>query len=721
MDRAVIQHASLDWEDGTPVSRQFNDIYFSTDDGLEETRYVFLNGNHLPQRFATHGKDAFIVAETGFGTGLNFLTLWQAFDGFRQQHPDARLTRLHFISVEQFPLRAADLAKAQANWPALAGNYAELIRAWPLATPGCHRLILADGAVTLDLWFGEVNALLPEWGDSLSGQVDAWFLDGFAPAKNPGMWTPALFHAMARLAAPQGTFATFTSAGLVRRGLQAAGFAVEKVAGYGRKREMLTGRLADNAKGETLNSMPADNAKGEAYTDVPADSAMDETLTSTSAARGNLSANAPWFVRRAADHPMEVAIVGGGIAAALLADALQRRSARVTLYCADNAPARGASGNRQGALYPLLNNEDDELASFFANAFIFACQYYRERARLGVEFEHQWCGVTQLAYNQRLRGKLDAILANGWPAGLIRDVASAEMPALTGVATGCGGVTYPLGGWLNPEQLTTGMISLAQSRGMIAHYGHEVIDFHPDGDGWRLDFSEGCQGNQRPLSTGRHAHHQTVVLAAGHRMLQWPLTAPLPLTSVRGQVSHVPARPELEALRQVLCYDGYLTPQSPEFRTHCLGASACRDDDAINYRAEEQRANRDRLITCVPGQSWTQSVDISAGQARVSVRSSARDHLPMVGAVPDFNATQRAYAQLPALLAAGVQAADAPVYANLFMLGGLGSRGLCTAPLAAEILAGQIFGEPLPLTPAQSAALSPNRFWLRKLIKGRVV
>ncbi|HEY0211511.1 bifunctional tRNA (5-methylaminomethyl-2-thiouridine)(34)-methyltransferase MnmD/FAD-dependent 5-carboxymethylaminomethyl-2-thiouridine(34) oxidoreductase MnmC [Acerihabitans sp.] len=672
MNRAPISNATLNWnEDGTPVSRQFDDVYFSSEDPLEETRHVFLRGNGLPERFARHPQASFIVAETGFGTGLNFLALWQAFDRFSQRHPDAPLRRLHFISVEQFPLRLEDVTQAHARWPELADYAAGLRDLWPLPTPGCHRLILAGGAVTLDLWYGEINALLPQLDDSMAGRVDAWFLDGFAPAKNAAMWSEGLFEAMALLAAPQGTFATFTAAGFVRRGLLRAGFTVAKPPGFGRKREMLAGSL-----------------------DTP----------TTAGPR------APWYVRRAARDPLDVAIIGGGIAGAVTAEALQRRGSRVTLYCADGGPAQGASGNRQGALYPLLNNEDDELAQFFAGAFPFARHYYQECARRGIAFEHQWCGVTQLAHDDRSRRKLRRILDTGWPAGLIGEVAREDMPALTGLSTGSGGVTYPLGGWLNPAQLTAGVIARAQSRGMAVRYGHDLRELSAGTDGWRLDFG-----------AGRLARHATVVLAVGHRMLQWPITAPLPLTSVRGQVSHVPALPALQALKQVLCYDGYLTPASPGFFTHCLGASAMRDDEETDYRPGEQRTNRERLIACVPDQAWARSVDVSAGEARVSVRSSARDHMPMLGGVPDFAAIRREYADLPKRLQAGEPVADAPAYADLFMLGGLGSRGLCTAPLAAEILAGQIFGEPLPLSLAQSAALNPNRFWLRKLLKGREI
>lgn len=244
MNHAPIQTATLTWnEQGTPVSKQFDDVYFSNQDGLEETRYVFLHGNRLPQRFATHPRPLLVVAETGFGTGLNFLTLWQAFAGFRQAEPDAALQRLHFISFEKFPLQQADLAAAHARWPELAPYADELRAQWPLPLPGCHRLLLAEGRITLDLWFGDVNELLPQFDASMNNQVDAWFLDGFAPAKNPDMWTEQLFAAMARFARPEGSFATFTAAGFVRRGLQQAGFQVNRCKGFGQKREMLAGGL----------------------------------------------------------------------------------------------------------------------------------------------------------------------------------------------------------------------------------------------------------------------------------------------------------------------------------------------------------------------------------------------------------------------------------------------------------------------------------------------
>ncbi|EKM5064891.1 bifunctional tRNA (5-methylaminomethyl-2-thiouridine)(34)-methyltransferase MnmD/FAD-dependent 5-carboxymethylaminomethyl-2-thiouridine(34) oxidoreductase MnmC [Cronobacter turicensis] len=667
MKPIAIQPASLTFNnEGTPVSRDFDDVYFSNDDGLEETRYVFLNGNQLPERFMTHPRDSFIVAESGFGTGLNFLTLWQAFAAFRDAHPDAALQRLHFISFEKFPLTPADLASAHAHWPELAPWAQQLQAQWPMALPGCQRVLLDDGRVTLDLWLGDINELVDTLDDTHNRQVDAWFLDGFAPSKNPDMWTPGLFAAMARLARPGGTLATFTSAGFVRRGLIDAGFNVVKRKGFGRKREMLTGALSVDAPPPV---------------------------------------RAPWYARRPASGDKDVAIVGGGIASALLALALQRRGWQVTLYCEDNAPAQGASGNRQGALYPLLSHHDAALAAFFPAAFTFARRLYDA---LPVSFDKEWCGVTQLGWDEKSQIKISQMLELGLPESLARGVDSDTVRERSGVETGCGGIEYPQGGWLCPAQLTAGVVTLAQAHGLRARYGHRVSALYQENGSWRLDFASGAQ-----------ARHAVLVLANGHQLSGFPQTETLPVYPVGGQVSHIPTTPGLGALRQVLCYDGYLTPQNPANGMHCIGASYHRGVSEMRYQEEDQQHNRQRLIDCLPAAAWTQEVDVSAGDARCGVRCATRDHLPMVGNAPDYAATLRDYATLSHHARAPETVAPAPVLENLFVLGALGSRGLCSAPLAAEMLASQMNGEPLPLDGATLAALNPNRLWVRKLLKGR--
>ena len=664
MKQNAIQPANLEFNaEGTPVSRDFDDVYFSNDNGLEETRYVFLDGNELNARFPTHPRSLFVVAESGFGTGLNFLTLCQAFDQFHAAHPEATLQRLHFVSFEKYPLTAHDLRLAHQHWPELAPWAEQLQAQWPPATGGCHRLLLDGGRVTLDLWLGDINELTDMLDDTMDQKVDAWFLDGFAPAKNPDMWSPHLFAAMARLARPGATLATFTSAGFVRRGLQEAGFTMKKTKGFGRKRDMLVGVM------EQERAIPA---------------------------------RAPWFARRASAS-REVAIIGGGIASALLSLALLHRGWQVTLYCADEAPATGASGNRQGALYPLLSAHDAALFQFFPAAFTFARRLYD---RLPVDFDHDWCGVTQLGWDEKSQQKIAQMLSLGLPDELAHAVTAQQVHDTAGVDAGCGGIHYPLGGWLCPAELTAAAIALAQARGLRVHYAHRLESLGW-ADGWTLRFAEGHQ-----------AQHASVVLANGHNISRFIQTETLPVYPVGGQVSHIPTAPELSKLRQVLCYDGYLTPQNPSNGHHCIGASYHRGETEMRYSEEDQQQNRQRLIDCFPDAEWAKAVDVSAGEARCGVRCATRDHLPMAGNVPDYAATLEVY---HALADNKETAATAPIYPELFMLGGLGSRGLCSAPLLAEALAAQMSDEPIPLDRVTLAGLNPNRLWVRKLLKGKSV
>ncbi|QGX99658.1 FAD-dependent oxidoreductase [Roseovarius faecimaris] len=218
------QHAELDWRTGdVPVSTRFDDPYFSLENGLAETRHVFLAGNGLPARFV----DGFHVAELGFGTGLNLLTTLAAWRA--QQVPGV----LRFTSFEAYPMRAEEMIRAQAAFSELAGPADELAAFW---RRGAQDIRLPDLHFTLI--HGDARETLSAW----QGRADAWFLDGFSPAKNPELWEASLMAEVARHTTPGGTAATYTAAGFVRRGLETAGFDVTRVSGYGRKRHMTTAR-----------------------------------------------------------------------------------------------------------------------------------------------------------------------------------------------------------------------------------------------------------------------------------------------------------------------------------------------------------------------------------------------------------------------------------------------------------------------------------------------
>lgn len=664
MSQTSLHHARLDWnEAGTPVSSDFGDVYFSNDNGLSETRYVFLQQNRLPARFSHHDSDSFVIGETGFGTGLNFLATMQAF--LEQAPQSGNGSRLHFISFEKYPLTRDDLRKALAAWPELGHLSQDLVAQWPLPVSGCHRLHFAGGRIRLDLWFGDIKDMLPQVPHRAEGLVDAWYLDGFSPAKNPEMWTQDLFDGLARLARPDCSIATFTCAGFVRRGLIAAGFAMKKVKGHGSKREMLVGDRTDKQPQHTI---------------------------------------VPWYARPAG-RAGEVVIIGGGIASAMTALSLVERGRKVTLLCADDEPATGASGNRQGALYPLLNGEHDALSRFYSLAFGYARQRLLALAeRHPIAFE--MCGVVQLGYDDKSRAKLTKMGQGPFPPELMQPLTAAETDTVAGLPSGHEGVSYPLGGWLCPADLTRAALKEAQASGLLqVEYHTHVSAITEQADGWQVESKD-----------GRHWHAPNLVVAAGYQLPALLPFAELPLYPVRGQVSHVPTSASLRQLKTVLCYDGYLTPMHNE--QHCIGASYGRNQSSLEFRAEEQIQNQVRLQACLPEQTWPAEVDVSGNEARVGVRCASRDHLPVVGPVARLQGLADHYAQLQH---DQHNAQPLPLHPGLYVLGALGSRGLCSAPLCGELLASEICGDPLPLAADLLEALHPARYWVRKLLKGKAL
>ncbi|MBY5922124.1 bifunctional tRNA (5-methylaminomethyl-2-thiouridine)(34)-methyltransferase MnmD/FAD-dependent 5-carboxymethylaminomethyl-2-thiouridine(34) oxidoreductase MnmC [Ferrimonas balearica] len=648
----TLESASIDWSDpAAPVSTQFDDVYFSKHDGAAETDYVFLQHNQLPSRWADHPRRHFSVAETGFGTGLNLLVLWQRFNAFRQTNPDARCRRLHFVSFEKYPLNVTDLSRAHRQWPQFEALAAELRSHYPPATEGCHRLLLQGGEVVVDLWFGDVLEQLPGLDAGDRGVVDAWFLDGFAPSKNPDMWQPVLFNEMARLSRPEATFATFTAAGIVRRGLQDAGFEVEKVPGFGRKREMARGRIAE-----------------QHY------AALSE-----------------------AAEPDAVTLVGAGLAGAATALGLVRRGVRVDLYCQDEGPAQGASGNRQGAIYPLLNQADDGLSRFYQQAFPLARQLLLQMVAREHPIAHDLSGVLQLGVDEKSQNRLDALAQQSFPTELAHGVDAESASRIAGVPLSRGGLYYPLGGWLCPAQLTDALLAEAEKSGLLTcHYRHQLQTLTPQGGQWQLEFD----GGHKVLS-------DQVVLALGHQSNQFEVTAPLPLNPVRGQISYPEAGPTTAGLKTVLCADGYLVPEQ-DGRLTC-GASFGRGDASSEWRETDKAEIVQRMANSFGQEPWEPELVLD-DSGRAAVRAAVRDHLPLVGPVPDWDT-----------LAQWTPDTPLPLQPGLHLITGLGSRGLCSGALCAELLLSQLMDEPRPQSQEQQARLTPGRFWIRKRVKGQPV
>ena len=315
-----LQTAELDWEIvddiEIPISKQFGDVYFSKDNGLLETRHVFLNGNDLTERLSQlHDYQYFCVGETGFGTGLNILTLWQLWQQVRLDNH----SHLHVVSVEKFPLNKADLIRALNVWTELKPLAEKLIQQYPLPIAGCHRLSFPEERFSIDLWLGDAQDIFPTIPKTQT--VNAWFLDGFAPSCNPDMWQANVLDHMVRLSDFGTTFASFSVAGVLKRGLKQHGIQISRPRGFGHKREMLKAIWLDTSQTETQS--------------------QDSETTIAAPPKSETS------------KQRKIAIIGAGIAGLSSAWAFAQRGHQVTIY-EQNEPLSGASGNPLALLNPKL-------------------------------------------------------------------------------------------------------------------------------------------------------------------------------------------------------------------------------------------------------------------------------------------------------------------------------------------------------------------------------
>lgn len=611
----VITPADLEWRDGLPYSRQFGDIYFSVENGLAEKRHVFLDGNRLPQRLAALPADgAFTVAETGFGTGLNFLATWQLWE---QCRPEGAW--LHFVSLERHPLRRGDLEQALALWPELAALATRLLEQYPYLTPGWHRLFFPDARLSLTLVLGDAADVLPD----LAATVDAWFLDGFSPDRNPELWQLELLAQVARLGRSGTTAATYTAAGAVRRGLQDRGFRVERVKGYGRKREMLVAELQHAPGNSPVPDRPRPSRPG----------------------------------RRAL-------VIGAGIAGVSCARALARRQWSVTLVDRAGGPGSAASGNPAGIIYPKIAPPHLSAWHFQQQGYLWLLQQLREVP----EAWHPTGLLWLLTGNQAREG--DKLAGHPWQPELVEKVSAAEASLLAGVPIGTDCLHFPQAGYLHPDRLYPHWLSDPR---ILTRWNTRIATLTAGDVAWRAVSAAG-----EPFDA------DIVILANALDAREF--VAGLPVYAVRGQISLLPSVSGLAPLRKVLSYGGYLTPAFGG--RHCLGASFLPNDEDTGLREEDHRHNLDLLRQFVPALA-DGLPDPATWQGRAALRTQSRDYLPLVGAAPG---------------------ADPGLYLSV----GHGSKGFCYAPLAAEILAAELNGEPFPVPLRTLKSLHPGRFAARE-------
>jgi tRNA 5-methylaminomethyl-2-thiouridine biosynthesis bifunctional protein len=594
-------------DDGVLYSPQYGDVFHSCAGALSQARHVFLGGNGLLGEHARWaGRPDYCILEIGFGSGINFLATWQAW-----QECVGRPDHLHYVAIEKHPFSTADMARVLSRFPLLQRESQALQAKWPPPTPGFHRLHWCHSAPSLTLVFGDALDWLPQ----IKLRANALYLDGFAPHQNPEAWSPALARELYRLALPGATLATWCVSRTAIAPLREAGFDVAKKPGLAPKRHMLTGCKPSCA------------------------------------------------VDRPPLRPEQVAIIGAGIAGASIAERLTARGVAVTVL--DTAPtwAQGASGNRAGVFRPLPSADDNPLSRLLRSAFLYGLRQMDAMTHQGAPLRGQACGALHLSRNETDDARLQHIAqTQGLPdvlayvdASSASDLAAWRLPA--------GGLWFPHGGWISPPTLCASALI-----GVDVRYQSTVARLCADDTGFSLFNASGTL-----LLRADH-----VVLANGVAL---PMFAPaLPIRIGRGMVSHLPAS-SCPSLRCVVSRLGYAAPAIEG--VHCVGATLTRDDADLRPRHEDHEENLIQIEKTLPG--WARGIDPAQLAGRVGLRPLSPDRLPLVGAI-------------------------AP---RLWVLGGLGSRGLVLSGLCAETLAAMMLSEPLPLPMDLIRAIAPERFSLR--------
>ncbi|NOQ87454.1 MAG: bifunctional tRNA (5-methylaminomethyl-2-thiouridine)(34)-methyltransferase MnmD/FAD-dependent 5-carboxymethylaminomethyl-2-thiouridine(34) oxidoreductase MnmC [Gammaproteobacteria bacterium] len=655
-----MQYTNLIWRDGQPYSELFDDIYYSSNksediSGESEFQHVFFEHNGLPERW--QGRDDFVIAELGFGSGLNcILTIREWLKHCAECNEDKTL---HYIAIEKYPLSPEAIADLILRYPELKPFCDELLESYPPAIEASHSRSLFDNRVVIHFKFMDVADALEN--DRLN--VDAWFLDGFSPAKNPDMWSPELFSMIAQNSRAGATCSTYTSAGFVKRNLQKAGFVVSKVNGYGKKRDMLVAELAE-AKLDNIESLVLKYK------------------------------NNPWFEspQPARATKKEATIVGAGIAGLSLAYALVQRGWTVSIIDKHGNSQKEATSNPAPIVYPRLSINNDIDTEFFTAAYCYALYVFRSLQKKSLRQFWFDDGLLQLMDRKRITQIIKKFKFNS-------DFVSIADGSIDGVVAGEDGelavVKYNSAGVVLPAILCDVLKNECGNKLNIIE--SEVTRINCDDGKWQ------CFHNSRLIK-----ETEVLIIANGVDINTLGLPVRFPVEAIRGQVVALNESQASRQIKKTLNAEVHITPVINS--RHYLGATYTRN--CVNREVCE--SDNSKLLASLNEIYPDVFKEDDVSDAWVGFRAVSKDRVPIVGAVPDASFFNIEYADI-------CHGNTAKFYQPAGYLNGLyisaahGSRGFTSSFISAEIIASQIVGEPLPVNKKILDYLSPSRFIVNDL------
>lgn len=734
----------IEWEDNKhPISKQFDDDYFPKFEGLETTRHSFLTSNRLMKRWEALDVLAepwhFCVGETGFGTGLNFLATWQLWQSVNLQHG-----HLHFISVEKHPLSAGAIRKTAGNFAELSTLAQALCAAYPkVLCPGTHYREFQSDRVSLQLIFADVVDGLSQLKycehPALTDRnrcIDAWFLDGFSPIKNPEMWRAELYPLLRELSKTGASVATAICADEIQDGLKAQGFILHKNSSVDSKKEGLFGVIDFNSAGldsANLGSPPpsAANNKQGYVKNINAQRLSNKlgkkhktTFDWTKLSYHNSPYPAPWNVAAPSKPPKSVVIIGGGIAGCISAWCLANLNVKVTLIDQRQNLASEASGNPQGVVYAKLSHRLESLSQFNLLSLMFAQEFYRPLIEAN-KITGSLCGVAQLSTSEKqskAQAKIQAFLEsfNG-KTDWCQHLTAKELSEISGSELSQDGLWFPDSMWINPRSLCE---SLCQHKNISQIFDTEITELKsssPNTGNSNNDEKVSTYPNWQAYSNDvKIAEADAVILANANSARRITQCQHLPIKPVRGQVSYSASSTQSKKLNCVLCARGYIAPAHQG--QHCFGASFNLHEQHCDTSISEHAHNIELLQEDMPAlhQALADEQDLHPAklEGRAALRCTSPDYLPIVGPVPQVQAMQERFSLLAKNAKSNIPF-PGEFHPGLYVNTAYGSRGLCYAPLATVQLCHRMMGLPSPVGLALEKSLHPARFIIRDIIRSK--